>query len=89
MCGGLFKHWRTAGKRELQRGTSAAGQIPTRADNRSAKRRARMSVSAAVSAAGDVFVGRDYVCHTGFRKGGSPDYTHRQQLPGSNIKELR
>lgn len=32
---GLLQHLCTSGKRELQRGTSAAGQIPTRADNRS------------------------------------------------------
>lgn len=62
--------------KELQQGTSAVGQIPTRADNRSTKRRATMSLSAPVSAVGDVFVGHDYTSHTGFRKGRSPEYIH-------------
>lgn len=62
--GGLFKHYCTSGKRELPRGTSAVGQVPT-GQTRNA--------SAAVSAVGDMFVGQDYTCHIGFRKGRSPE----------------
>lgn len=54
----------TSGKRELPRGTSAVGQVPT-GQTRNA--------SAAVSAVGDMFVGQDYTCHMGFRKGRSPE----------------